>query len=301
MPAQAAQEREFLGQAGAGLRGSRPGGNQDLQGFVGRFELGLQEPGGRNGAPGSYTYSMLPDSGLPGQAGYANYANFPVNWVTWGDAARFCNWLQNGQPSGAEGPSTTETGAYTLSGATTAAALMAATRNPGATYVLPTADEWYKAAYYKGGSTNAGYWLYPTQSDTAPINILSATGTNNANFHDQYGTGNGGFTDPINCLTAVGDFANSPGPYGTYDMGGDVMQWTETAVGSSFRGIWGGGYGEPSVDIESSSAGSYYYPLSSSDSIGFRVEALPEPSSIALVLAGAAALAVWRGRRRIRA
>jgi len=27
-------------------------------------------------------------------------------------------------------------------------------------------DEWYKAAYYKGGSTNAGYWYYPTGSDT---------------------------------------------------------------------------------------------------------------------------------------
>ena len=42
--------------------------------------------------------------------------NCPIFDVTWGDAARFCNWLQNGQPTGGEGPGTTETGAYTLNG-----------------------------------------------------------------------------------------------------------------------------------------------------------------------------------------
>jgi hypothetical protein len=36
----------------------------------------------------------------------------------------------------------------------------APTVNAGATFHLPTADQWYKAAYYKGGSTNAGYWDY---------------------------------------------------------------------------------------------------------------------------------------------
>ena len=52
---------------------------------------------------------------------------------------------------------------------------MAITRNAGATYFIPSENEWYKAAYYKGGSTNAGYWTYPTQSNTAPSNMLSAT------------------------------------------------------------------------------------------------------------------------------
>ena len=53
----------------------------------------------RSGNPGSYTYSVTKNG------------NFPVNYVSWGDAARFCNWLQNGQPNGAEGNGTTETGA----------------------------------------------------------------------------------------------------------------------------------------------------------------------------------------------
>ena len=58
----------------------------------------------RSGSPGTYTYSVIKNG------------NYPVNDVSWGDAARFCNCLQNGQPTGAEGSGTTETGAYTLAG-----------------------------------------------------------------------------------------------------------------------------------------------------------------------------------------
>ena len=35
---------------------------------------------------------------------------------------------------------------------------------------------------------DAGYWDYPTKSNTAPSNVLSSSGTNNANFY------NGGYT-----------------------------------------------------------------------------------------------------------
>ena len=78
----------------------------------------------QSGSSGSYSYSVT--------GSYSQAANCPVFDVTWGDAARFCNWLQNNQLTGAEGPGTTETGAYTLNGATTNAALMAITRNAGA-------------------------------------------------------------------------------------------------------------------------------------------------------------------------
>ena len=130
----------------------------------------------------------------------SGYANYPIYDITWGDAARFCNWLQNGQPTGPEGPGTTETGAYTLDGALTDSDLMLVTRNVGATYFLPTEDEWYKAAYYKGGGTNAGYWDYTTRSNTAPSHVLSATGTNNANYYN-------GYTDRTTFTTPVGEFA----------------------------------------------------------------------------------------------
>jgi formylglycine-generating enzyme len=244
----------------------------------------------RSGSPGSYTYAA------------AGNPNMPVVDVSWGDAARFANWLQNGQPNGAEGPGTTETGAYTLNGAVTTAALTAVTRNANATIFLPTEDEWYKAAYYKGGGTDAGYWLYPTQSDTAPINILSATGTNNANFYDQFNTGNGGYTDPANLLTPVGTFADSPGPYGTYDMGGDVSQWNETDFSgtSPGRGAFGGNWDTISNILASNyvAEGLGADPTYTDDSLGFRVASVPEPGSLCLLLIGVGGLLIFRRRPR---
>ena len=78
------------------------------------------------------------------------------------DALRFANWMHNGQPIGVQDASTTEDGAYDMSlGA-------AVVRKAGAKVFLPNEDEWYKAAYYKGGGTDAGYWDYATQSDTIP-------------------------------------------------------------------------------------------------------------------------------------
>ena len=74
---------------------------------------------------------------------------------------------------------------------------------------------------------DAGYWTYPTKSNTAPSNVLSATGTNNANYLASPIPTLAIYTDPTNHLTPVGAFAASPGPYGTYDMGGDVWQWNE--------------------------------------------------------------------------
>ena len=61
-------------------------------------------------------------------------ANCPIFDLSWGDAARFCNWLQNGQPTYSGGnlgevAGSTETGAYTLNGDMTTPA--GESRNPG--------------------------------------------------------------------------------------------------------------------------------------------------------------------------
>ena len=105
----------------------------------------------RVGASGSYSYSSyISGSGR-------NYGNKTVCNVSWFDCARYCNWLHNNKPSGLQDVSTTEDGAYTLNGAVSGNAVV---KNAGAKYHIPTENEWYKAAYYKGGGTNAGYWLY---------------------------------------------------------------------------------------------------------------------------------------------
>jgi formylglycine-generating enzyme len=57
----------------------------------------------RGTTDGGYTYSVV-----------SGRENLPVNMIDWGDAARFVNWLANGQPAGQQGPGTTETGSYTL-------------------------------------------------------------------------------------------------------------------------------------------------------------------------------------------
>jgi len=193
----------------------------------------------RTGTAGNYHYA--PATRAAANLGSppipADNGNFPLNWDNWGDAARFCNWLENGQPTGPEGRGTTETGSYTLNGAMTVAQLFAVTRTPGATYWIPTENEWYKAAYYKGGGADAGYWTYTTKSDTAPSSTLSTTGPNNANFN------NSGLqsANPW-ILTPVGCYAGSSGPYGSYDQGGDLYEFTSTPVRQSSDGTGEGLY-----------------------------------------------------------
>ena len=111
-------------------------------------------------------------------AGNCNYSvigspNHPITYVSWGDAARFANWLNNGQPTGAEGPATTETGAYTLNGAITDAALNAVSRNAGAKWFIPSESEWYKSAYYD--PVAAHYWSYATGTNTIPTSAPQET------------------------------------------------------------------------------------------------------------------------------
>ena len=156
--------------------------------------------------------------------------------------------------------------------------------------MLPTVNEWYKAAYYSGGGTNSTYWTYPTQSDTVPSNVLSATGTNNANFtatinQPPFATE----TDPTDWLTPVGGFADSPGPYGTYDQGGDVYQWLEDPILTDYRDVRGGSFASDSDFMQSTYFGGGP-PDSGNETFGFRVAYVPEPTSVEL-------FGTWAARR----
>jgi len=129
----------------------------------------------RQGAPGSYTYSV----GM-------SWANRPVNYVSWGDAARFANWLHNGQPTGPQDVTTTEDGAYFLDGATSHADLLAVSRKPGWSWAITSEDEWYKAAFYDPATSS--YFDYPTSTNDIPSNELTNPDPgNNANFSQNGG------------------------------------------------------------------------------------------------------------------
>lgn len=217
----------------------------------------------RSGSDGNYTYSVA-----------ADWANRPVNFVSYWDACRFANWLNNGQATG-----DTETGAYTLNGynGTDGRTVQ---RNAESTWFLTSEDEWYKAAYYKGGGTNAGYWDYPTQSDSEPSNDLTdPDGGNNANFAQS------GYTigSPY-YRTNVGEFENSKSAYGMFDMGGNVIEWNETLDVSTppRRGYRGGGFSNLSGALSASSR-FFSTPTSETTNIGFRVAAdIPEPTVTAI-------------------
>ena len=111
----------------------------------------------RSGSSGAYIYAPT-----------ANYSNRPVTFVSWLNCARYVNWLNNGQGAG-----DTETGVYALNGNVLPLAGIIPTKAPGAIFWIPTENEWYKAAYYKGGGTTAGYWRYSTQSDNIPTEVVA--------------------------------------------------------------------------------------------------------------------------------
>ena len=216
----------------------------------------------RIGSSGSYTYRVGP-----------GWANRPVNFVSWGDAARVANWLHNGQPSGAQDLTTTEDGSYFLDGKTTDSQLEHVVREPDATWVLPTEDEWYKAAYHKNDGVTGNYWSYPTSADSGVSNQrIDPDPGNNATFSvpvQVYTIG------PPHYRTEVGAHDRSASPYGTFDQGGNVQEFNETVPEPDIRGIRGGSWfwglpllaaWERPIDMHSSDQFS---------DLGFRVAVLP--------------------------
>lgn len=215
---------------------------------------GISRTGQGSGAD-PYAYTAIGDS------------KKPIAYVTWFNAARFANWMHNGATESAD----TETGAYTLALATSGTV----TKNPGATWWIPSQDEWFKAAYYKSGSSDAGYWKYPTQSDSFPNNNDSA-GTNQANFQrlGVYSITQSTTLDSNqNYLTAAGTFINNPSAYGTFDQGGNVDEWTDSVVSTSFgdaRVTRGGGWSSGGLNNDSTPV-STALPSDRLSKLGFRL------------------------------
>jgi len=167
----------------------------------------------QSGSSGSYTYNTI-----------AGRANLPVNWVSWRSAARFANWMHNGMLNN---PTTTEYGAYD---ATTFVGTAPDKQDQTAhfseaNYWIPTTNEWYKAAFYKGGGTNAGYWTYATKSDVAPSPGPYDDVSNRANYNaNNFDWGDG--LDNGDMISA-GFYTASPSAYGTFEQNGNVYELME--------------------------------------------------------------------------
>jgi hypothetical protein len=185
----------------------------------------------------------------------------PVNYVSFYDALRYANWLHNGQPTGAQGSSTTEDGAYTLLGGTpTPSNGLTVTRNAGARVFLTSQDEWYKAAYYDAGSSS--YLDYPAGLDTQTTCAAPGATPNTANC-TPVGLGSD--------VTDVGSYTGSASPSGTFDQGGNVNEWNEAIVNAGAgRDFRGGSLDEPAVTLAASAVAGGV-PTIHDRAVGFRV------------------------------
>ena len=224
-------------------------------------------------------------------------ANKAARFVSWNEAARFVNWLNTSQGYQAAYNFTTNgvndnIALWSVSDAGYDSANLF--RNSLATYVLPSMDEWYKAAFYN--PITSTYGDYATANGSVPTAVANGTVANTAVY--------GGQSGPADITLAGGLSA-----FGVMGLNGNVWEWEETSFGlnnssgSSMRGVRGGSWGSNSVNL-SSSIRSNGNPTNESILIGFRVASLsssavavPEPSSWVLSLLG---LAGWwyRGRRR---
>ena len=233
-----------------------------------------------------------------------------MNFVSYWNSCRFANWLVNGQKTGAQDASTTERGAYTLDGYNGNDG-RTIQRNAGATWAVTSEDEWYKAAYYDPNKAGgAGYWLYPTRSDTAPANqVLSTDPGNSANYYIYFPNGypNAYGISSIGSpyyRTNVGEFENSASAYGTFDQGGNVREWTEGIVAQGVSGldtyVTRATRGGSCFDVERVLRASFIddnMPTSQAAYFGFRVSYVPEPSSIIALLGGLVGLLGIRRRK----
>jgi len=207
---------------------------------------------------------------------YPQWADKPYGYATFLRAARFVNALDNGRvlsrTTRTEGSfryvtfrvrlsTRTERGMYDL-------AKRAPTRSRSAGFVVPSQDEWIKAAYYDpshGGTYS--YWKYPTNPGvfgdgdaTAPSpTTLDPTTGDVTNAATQplasYNAGDApapawcpaspnacAETNPLGLdpttyaqiyqgsLATVGQ-ALTTSPWGTLDQGGNAVEWTDTITG----------------------------------------------------------------------
>jgi formylglycine-generating enzyme required for sulfatase activity len=242
----------------------------------------------RDGTAGSYTYSVT---------GTGNNHK-PINWVSWFSAARFANWLSNGADLSAD----TETGSYTLLGGQTSGNI--ATRNHGAVYYLPSMDEWTKAAFYNAAAST--YLAYPSISSVDPMKngTLPAIG-NASTARDAFAANYGGDSSGSVSVLPVANFTTVTSAYGMYDMLGNVNEMTDTVSPTEpekYAQV-SGSYQTSINDISkfnSLTAPPYVLGATSNAPRGFRIAAVPEPSSVALAgTAGALGfIGNWIRRRR---
>ncbi len=253
--------------------------NVNGYGAVGyEYQIGKYEV--TNGQWDAFVSAAGAPTGNPGD-GYdevflgARPNHHPVGFVSWYEAAQFCNYLTSGDKY---------SGAYKFdtSGNFTGTNRESAILAYEIAYVLPTADEWYKAAFYTPDGN--GYSLYANRTNTAPVPGVDSN-----------------YAGSVGRPWIVGSGVEEQN--GTFDIMGNLWEWSETEM-LSCRLIFGGSYLGDENRIRSSNTHTIGLLNDESKYIGLRVVAISTVTTVptpgAVLLAGFGTSIVGIIRRRIR-
>jgi len=155
-------------------------------------------------------------------------------------------------------------------------------RNSGATWVIPSMNEWYKAAFYDPSAEH--YWFNAAGEAGSHLSLnkyLPVDGIHTASYGDFIG----------GSTTEVGHYQNTRSAYGTFDQAGNVGEFAE-GLRDSFLG------GSFVLQPSPNSTNVFNLGWAGGDSVGFRVAFIPEPSSFVLGALCFVAVAVWRRLKR---
>ena len=223
-------------------------------------------------------------------------SSMPATGVSWYDAAKFVNYL-NADKGHAPAYKFDDRGNFVLwepgDPGYDSSNLF---RSSLAKYALPSADEWYKAAYYDG---TGSYFDYATASNTPPLPVADGTSPGTAVYNLLHTTG------PADISRAGG-----PSALGTVGQNGNAIEWQETASDGSndsrieSRMLRGGSWGTIDPFRLSSSFRNGASPGQTASNSGFRVVSLdspavvPEPGSFATFSALGVAAIHYRRKRQ---
>ena len=211
--------------------------------------------------------------------------NKPATMVTWNNAARFVNWL-NTSTGGFNAYKFTTGGAGDNISLWTPEDLLDYDpnnfyRSKRARYVLPSNDEWYKAAYYN--PNDSLYYMFPGMN-ISPTPVRSGTADRSAVYCQTYfGTGPADVTQ-----------AGGLSPFGVMAMAGNVVEWVETAYdlrndsALEFRTYRGGAWFSTPEETAKTNRSFNRTTGGGGGETGFRVaivspsSPVPEPSSLVI-------------------
>jgi hypothetical protein len=257
--------------------------------FVNTFAT---QPGTPINTLGATFWGAEPDPGYHGpgyryrlRSDVATPAMLPVAGIAWRDAARYCNWLENGK-----GPSldTLVTGAYdttTFGEGPGGVFTDPLTHLPGAQYWIPTLDEHLKATNYdpdRFGAGQGGWWHNMNRSDDPGTPGPPGVGTTSAGWDDplqQWGEWN----------IPLGAYPQSLSPWGLLDTSGGATEWTEEVFQPGRpveRGLRGSYAGRPGLWLfDSLFAVTSNHPDFGVVTEGFRIaSAVPSPGAAGVVV-----------------